>query len=80
MVKMYALFKSVGAAFSAGRDTVGRGFFFDLGIPERYDFKDHQSDYYAALIKALGGEVDPADGAIQSLDRSGGRRRSGRLS
>lgn len=55
MIKLYALMKWIGAAYTAGRDTGGKGFFFDIKIPESYDSGLHQADYYAALARRLGG-------------------------
>lgn len=55
MVKLYALFKLLGAARTAGRNTCGRGFFFETRIPETYASPLHQADYYAQLVRSVGG-------------------------
>ena len=52
-LKMYLLFSVIGAKTRAGRDTDGRGFFFDVRVPETYIGRKQDYLYDADLIRAL---------------------------
>ncbi|MBI3987877.1 MAG: hypothetical protein HY343_13210, partial [Lentisphaerae bacterium] len=60
-VKMALLFTLIRGQFNVGRDTEGRGFFFDLKIREGKADPKSQGDYYEDVLNALDGRVDRQD-------------------
>jgi len=59
--KMLLLFKFINAAVSAGRNTDGRGFFFDVALEEKTGEGICQGERYARLAGLLGCSVRPED-------------------
>jgi ADP-heptose:LPS heptosyltransferase len=61
MLKVRALFAALSPALTAGRDTDGRGSFYDLRSPDsRADGMGH-GEHYARLLSLLGCEVRPEE-------------------
>lgn len=56
-VFMNALITLINPRFKAGRDTDGRGRFFDISITETLKGEKYERDYDIELVKALGVEV-----------------------
>ena len=54
---MLLLFWAVGAKLWVGRDTDGRGFFYDLKVPEKLAEQKHEIEYKFDIVHALGGRV-----------------------
>lgn len=52
--KMRLLLGLIGAGITAGRDTDGRGKFFDIKIPETEKAKKHELEYNIDIVQALG--------------------------
>lgn len=55
--KLYALFKTIGAARWAGRNTDNKGFFFDVSIPETYAGERLEYEYDIELMRELGVDI-----------------------
>lgn len=55
--KMYLLLFLIGARTWAGRDTDGRGDFFEVKIPETLHGDKHESEYDLELVERLGAGV-----------------------
>jgi heptosyltransferase-2 len=72
--KMFALFRVVAPRTSVGRNTCGRGSFFDMKIAEDAGGELCQGDYYAEIARVLGAEVDPKDKSSLWLDADAGTR------
>jgi ADP-heptose:LPS heptosyltransferase len=71
-LKMSWLFRIVAPGLSVGRDTLGRGSFYDVKVDEvSGDGKSH-GDYYAEVARALGSEVDPREKASLWLPADAG--------
>ena len=56
-MKMALFFYFVGARYCVGRDTQGRGFFFDVKIRETDIGQKHEMEYDLDMVKALGGDI-----------------------
>ena len=56
-VKMFFVFKIINGRISAGRNTSGKGFFFDIKIPEKYLGEKLEYEYDVDLVKYLGVEI-----------------------
>ncbi len=56
--RMAALFYVIGAKYRAGRDTLGKGFFLNLKVPERLEDNKSQAEYFAEVAGLLGVEVE----------------------
>ncbi|HEX9780861.1 MAG TPA: glycosyltransferase [bacterium] len=54
-LKLRLLLAAVGAGRSAGRDTDGRGWCFDLRVPERSADPGHEVERQLALVRAVAG-------------------------
>lgn len=52
--KMKALLGFIHPDITAGRDTEGRGYFYDLKIPETDTGQKHELEYYEEMMRALG--------------------------
>lgn len=55
--KMKFLLNVIKPKMKVGRDTEGRGYFFDIKIPEPDTGKKFEMEYDIATVKALGGDV-----------------------
>jgi len=55
--KIKLLLKAINPRVSVGRDTEGRGGFFDVKVPEPHIGEKHESEYDIDTVKALGIEV-----------------------
>lgn len=55
--KMKALFTTVSPEISIGRDTDGRGYFFDVKIPETLIGEKFEMEYDIDMMRAIGAEV-----------------------
>ena len=53
-IKILLLMKLIGAKMTIGRNTNGRGFFYDIKIPETYRGAKHEMEYCLDVVKALG--------------------------
>ncbi len=63
MLKMRALFAAISPALCAGRDTDGRGSFYDIRSPDSpADGADH-GEHYSRLVDLLGCQTRPQDKA-----------------
>ena len=56
--KMWLLFLLVGAAQTYGRNTEGRGFFYDVQHKEEYPFKEHDTEVMLKTVEMLTGKAD----------------------
>lgn len=56
-VKIKLLFQFINPRTSAGRDTEGRGYFFDIRIPETDTGRKYEMEYDLDMVRALGGMV-----------------------
>ncbi len=56
-MKMALFFYFIGAGHRVGRDTQGRGFFFDVKIRETGIGQKHEMEYDLDMAKALGGDI-----------------------
>lgn len=56
-LEMMALFWLIGGKYKVGRDTDGRGFFFDLKIKEKRSENKHEVDINLEIAQALGAKV-----------------------
>ncbi|NOZ70093.1 MAG: glycosyltransferase family 9 protein [Deferribacteres bacterium] len=68
-VKMALLFRVIGAGHSAGRDTEGRGFFFDTRIRETGAGQKHEMEYDLDLASALGADISERDMGLRIHDK-----------
>jgi len=57
-IKMFVLFFMVRPGRALGRNTDGKGFFYDFQIKDSLDSKRHQVDYMLELVGVLGAEQD----------------------
>lgn len=55
--KIIFLFHFISPGIKAGRDTEGRGYFFDVKIPETDIATKHSMEYDADIVEALGAKV-----------------------
>ncbi|MBN1871178.1 MAG: glycosyltransferase family 9 protein [Candidatus Omnitrophica bacterium] len=53
-LKMLLLMRIIRPKMSVGRNTEGRGFFYDIKIPETYKDAKHELEYCLDLVKSLG--------------------------
>lgn len=69
--KMRALLWAIGAGATAGRNTEGRGGFFDVSIDETRRAARYERDYDIELVERLGAKVDDLriDLVITAADR-----------
>lgn len=58
--KMAFLFFAIAARVKAGRDTDGRGFFFDIKVAETTRGEKHETEYDLDTVRALGVPVSDA--------------------
>ena len=56
-IKMFLLMSVINPRIRAGRDTDGRGFFFDIKIPETLIGDKHETEYDIDMAQALGAKV-----------------------
>lgn len=56
-LKIMLLLKMIGAKVTVGRDTEGRGDFFDIRIPESWKGDKSEMEYDLDAVRALGGEI-----------------------
>ncbi|MFH1777507.1 MAG: glycosyltransferase family 9 protein [Candidatus Omnitrophota bacterium] len=56
-LKMAALFSMIGARYKLGRDTDGRGFFFNLKVPESVRDHKHEVEANLEVVRLLGADV-----------------------
>jgi ADP-heptose:LPS heptosyltransferase len=63
--KMRLLFSVIHPAMSAGRDTDGRGNFFDIRLPENEPGRMHELDYDLGMCRLLGLELPPLRLSVQ---------------
>jgi ADP-heptose:LPS heptosyltransferase len=54
-IKMAVLFNIIGARHTVGRNTEGKGFFFDYKFPEKLFADRFESEYDLGVIKLVGG-------------------------
>lgn len=57
VLRVLALAFLIGAKRKVGRDTDGRGFFFNVKIPETETGKKHEMEYDIDTVEALGAEI-----------------------
>jgi heptosyltransferase-2/heptosyltransferase-3 len=62
-LKTALLFSSIGAHTTVGRDTDGKGFFFNAKVPEHWPGDRHEMDYDLATVALLG--VDVSDRSLR---------------
>lgn len=70
-LKMKAMLALIAPKRTAGRDTDGRGAFFDVRVPEKSKADKYEMEYDIAMVEALGGKVTDrsVDLAITEDDR-----------
>ena len=56
-LKMYLLLKFIGPKKTVGRNTDGKGSFYNIKIEDRLDTKRNDVEYKLDLVRALGGDV-----------------------
>jgi ADP-heptose:LPS heptosyltransferase len=56
--KIRMLLAIIGPRITAGRNTDGRGAFFDIAIPETVKGEKHEMEYDVELVERLGGKVE----------------------
>lgn len=56
-VKMQALFRFISAKKTAGRDTAGRGNFFEIRVPEHDGDERYEMEYDLAMAAAITGSI-----------------------
>ena len=69
-LKVFLLLAVIGARKSAGRDTDGRGFFFDIKIPETGAGDAYEAEYDIDTVRALGASVVDRTVRFESDDAS----------
>ncbi|MFH1824881.1 MAG: glycosyltransferase family 9 protein [Candidatus Firestonebacteria bacterium] len=52
-LKMALIFYLIGGKYWIGRDSEGLGFFYNIKIPEKRNFKKHEIDYHKELAERL---------------------------
>lgn len=57
-INMATMLKIIKAKKTLGRDTDGRGFFYDYKIPERFDDLTHQVERMLAVVESLGAKEE----------------------
>lgn len=88
-VKAFLFFAMIHSAISAGRNTDGRGFFFDIKIPETGPGGKYEMEYDIDTVEALGAPVtdravrfdidEASSGSMEQLLARRGIARDGRL-
>ena len=59
-IKMALIFFLIGAKYNVGRDTMGRGFFLNVKIPESYPGRKHDMEYDLDIVRSLGASTENA--------------------
>ena len=59
-IKMSLIFLLVNAKYKVGRDTIGRGFFLNVKVPESYPGTKHDMEYDLDIVRALGASTEDA--------------------
>ncbi len=68
-VKMAVFFRVIGAGHNVGRDTQGRGFFFDTKIRETDAGRKHEMEYDLDMVSALGADIADMDMDLKIHDK-----------
>ena len=56
-LKMACLFFIIGSRYRVGRDTNGKGFFFNIKVPEKEPADRYEMDYDLETVRALGADI-----------------------
>ncbi len=57
-IKMALILFLIGAKYNVGRDTMGRGFFLNVKIPESYPGRKHDMEYDLDIVRSLGASTE----------------------
>lgn len=60
-LRMAFLFSAIGAKYRVGRDTDGKGFFYNLKVPERSPSPKHEVERMLDIAQALGAKIRNKD-------------------